>query len=658
MTEIERNMMLGMIDILNMASEAYYNSETPIMDDETYDMRLKDLQEFEKETGVIFSNSPTINVGAKTLSNLPKVEHNHKMLSLDKCHSTDEIINFSKGKELVASIKLDGMTASLLYEDGIFVRGESRGDGYVGVDITEHVKKFKNVPLKINKKGTYIVDGECIITNEDFAEVNKDNEFKNSRNLVSGTLNSLDTSLVVKRKISFIVWDVIEGGNSNNIKDNLNEAMELNFNVVPHWLTNNLDPKKLQGTLDYIFDVATDDGLPCDGIVFKFNDIEYGKSLGYVEHHFKNGIAYKRKDEECKTELLDIEWGCGKTGILTPIAIFKPVELEGTTVERASLSNISIMEETLGIPFKGEEVFISKRNMIIPKVERANKLLFPPLENRIPILDKCPICKGKTEIKKDNESKVLMCTNPNCKGKLLGKLTHFVSKNAMNIDGLSEATLEKFINLGWVESFEEIYELKDRFGYDIAKLEGFGKKSVDKLFDAIELSKHTTLDRFIYALSIPLIGRSASKTIAKYFDYDFNKFVKETMNPYELFNWKLLEDFGDAMHDEMYMYLENNKGLIIELASYLTFEKPQSTSNSNKLKDKTFCITGSLIYFSNRDDAKEKIESLGGKVSGSVSKKTDYLVCNDNNSTSSKIKKAKELGITIISEVELAEMLK
>ena len=656
MNQIEKEMMLGMISILNEANYAYYNSDNPIMSDEQYDMRLKDLQEFEKETGIIFSNSPTINVGAKVLSDLPEVTHNHLMLSLEKCHTISEIVNFANGKELVASIKLDGMTASLLYENGNLVRAESRGNGYVGVDITEHVKKFKNVPLKINKTGTYIVDGECIITDEDFAEVNKNKEFKNSRNLVSGTLNSLDTSLVAKRRLKFFAWDVIDGGD-NSLKDNLNEAKELNFDVVPHWFATNLDSKNLQSNLDFVFDYASENGYPTDGIVFKFNDIEYGKSLGNTSHHFRNGIAYKRKDEECKTELLDIEWSCGKTGILTPVAIFKPVELEGTTVERASLSNVSIMEETLGIPFKGEEIFISKRNMIIPKVERANKLLFPPSENRMPIITECPICKGETEIRQDNDSKVLICTNPNCKGKLLGKLTHFVSKNAINVDGLSESTLEKFIELGWLNKFEDIFNLKDHYD-GMVKLDGFGKKSVDKLMNAIEASKHTTLDRFIYSLSIPLIGRSASKTISKYFNGDFNKFVEETTNPFEWFNWKLLEDFGDAMHDEMFMYLENNKDMIKELASYLTFEKPQTSSNSNNLSGKTFVITGSLIYFSNRDEAKEKIESLGGKVSGSVSKKTDYLVCNDDKSTSSKMKKAKEFGVKIISEVELAEMLK
>lgn len=658
MNKIELDIMKGMVSILNEASEAYYNTGNPIMSDEQFDMRLADLKQFEEETGFVLANSPTINVGAKVLTELKEVEHSHPMLSLDKCHTTDELIKFANNKELVASIKLDGLTVSLRYENGKLVSAETRGNGYVGSDITEHIKQFKNVPLKINKDGVYIIDGEAIITDDDFAEINKDGEYKNSRNLASGTLSVLDTSLVAKRRLRFFGWDVIEGGN-NSLFDNLHDAEELGFDIVPYWHTSNVNPKKLQGFIDFVFDYAKDDGLPCDGIVFKFKDIEYGKSLGATSHHFKNGIAYKRKDEVYETELLNIEFTMGKTGILTPTAVFKSVEIDGTTVEKASLHNISIMRELLcgdELPYVGQRVEVYKANQIIPQIKKG---YFDYNEARIliDIPSKCPICKGKTEIKKDNNSEVLVCTNPNCKGKLLGKLTHFVSKNAMNIDGLSEATLEKFINLGWVESLIEIYELKSRFGYDIAKLDGFGKKSVDKLFDAIESSKNTTLDRFIYALSIPLIGRSASKTIAKYFDYDFKKFYNEGL--FGKFDWTTLDDFGLAMNDSINTYAQEDKeDMIWGLAKYMNFEKPNTSSNSNSLVDKVFVITGSLNYFANRDEAKEKIESLGGKVSGSVSAKTSYLVNNNINSTSGKNKKAKELNIPIITELELVEMLK
>ena len=658
MNQLELDMMKGMVSILNEASEAYYNTGNPIMSDEQFDMRLEDLRQFEEETGFILANSPTQNVGAKVLTELKEIEHNHPMLSLEKCHTVEEIIKFANNKSLVASIKLDGLTVSIKYENGFLVSAETRGNGYVGSDITEHIKQFSNVPMKVNKEGVYIVDGEAIITDEDFIEVNKDGEYKNSRNLASGTLSVLDTSLVAKRRLRFVVWEIIKGGCNNNLKDNLVEASELGFDVVPHWIANNLDPKKLQGTLDYIFDYASEEGLPNDGVVFKFDDIEYGKTLGQTSHHFKNGIAYKRKDKVYETRLLDIEWTMGRTGILTPTAIFEPVEIDGTTVERASLHNVSVMYDLYPKSWhNGLVVSVYKANQIIPqiskvepKIQCCGKRLDPPLI--------CPICHKETEIKQDNNSKVLVCTNPNCKGKLLGKLTHFVSKNAMNIDGMSESTLEKFINLGWIESFAEIYELKERFGYDITKLDGFGKKSVDKLFDAVEASKYTTLDRFIYSLSIPLIGRSASKDIAKYCDYSIEKFRDTMRFNYDYNNFINISGFGIEMCKSLSEWWKENENVFIELSKIFTFEKPNTTSNSNNLSNKVFVITGKLGKFNNRDEAKEKIENLGGKVSGSVSAKTSYLVNNDVASTSGKNKKAKELNIPIISEDELIEMLK
>ena len=655
MNTVERQIMLGMIDILNHASEAYYAGK-PIMTDVQFDARLEDLKQFEKETGVIYSNSPTINVGAKVLSNLPEVEHNHLMLSLEKCHTPQEVVDFSNGKELVASIKLDGMTVSLLYKDGILVRGESRGNGYIGNDITEHIKRFLNVPLKIDKKGLYIVDGEAVILDDDFTEINKNNEYKNSRNLIAGTLSSLDTSVVSQRKAKFIAWDVIEGGNSNNLVDNLQEAANLGFDIVPFWRVNNFKTNTLQGGIDYVFNYAAENGYPTDGIVFKFNDIEYGKSLGATSHHFKNGIAYKRKDDAYKTKLVDIDWTVGKTGTITPTAVFEPVEISGTTIERASVHNVSILTK-LDLHI-GDIIEVAKCNEIIPQVKRNvsadERTALGKESDYIISPSTCPICGGATEIRQDNESKVLVCTNDNCKGKLLGKLTHFVSKNAMDIDGTSEATLEKFIELGWLNDFKDIYHLKDYYD-EMVKLDGFGETSVNKLLNAIETSKNTTLDRFIYALSIPLIGRSASKTIAKYFDGDFERFYTECC--ISEFNFSILDDFGETMNESIHNYLENNFIKIGILARYVNIEKPQTISNSNNLEGKIFCITGSLEHFANRDEAKEKIELAGGKVSGSVSTKTSYLVNNDIASTSGKNKKAKELNIPIINEEELIKML-
>lgn len=652
MNPIEKDMMLGMISILNQASQAYY-SGNPIMTDAQFDTRLEDLKQLEKETGIVFSNSPTINVGAKILTELNEVTHSVPMLSLEKCHTVEELIKFANNKELVASIKLDGLTCRLTYENGVLVRGETRGNGYVGNDVTEHIKRFKNVPLRIDKQGTYIIDGECIITDEDFAEINQNGEFKNSRNLAAGTLSVLDTSLVAKRKLSFYAWDVIEGGVANKLKDNLNEAKTLDFDVVPSWVATNLDPKNLQDNIDYVFEFAADEGLPNDGIVFKFNDIEYGKSLGATSHHFKNGIAYKRKDDVCETILKDIEWSCGKTGILTPVAIFEAVELEGTTVERASLHNISIMYDLYPRSWhSGLMVSVKKCNQIIPQISKV-EFRESPCPKRLDPPHICPVCGGNTEIKQDNDSKVLVCTNDNCKGKLLGKLTHFVSKNAMDIEGLSEATLEKFIELGWLNSFEDIYNLKDH-SVEMMNLEGFGETSVNKLLNAIEASKNTTIDRFIYALSIPLIGKSASKTISKYFNGDFERFYDECC--FTEFDFTVLDDFGETMNESVNKYLKDNAVMIRELAKYMEFEKPQVITNNANLSGLTFVITGSLNHFANRDEVKEKIEVAGGKVSGSVSTKTDYLMCNEE-SSSSKYKKAQSLGIKTINEEELIRML-
>lgn len=653
MNEVEKNMMKGMVSILNLASEAYYNGKEPIMSDEQFDMRLEDLRKFEEETGFVFSSSPTRCVGAKVLTELNEIEHTHYMLSLEKCHTIDELIKFANDKELVASIKLDGLTVSLTYVDGVFKRAETRGNGYVGSDITEHVMQFLNVPLKINKEGTYIIDGEAIITDEDFAEVNKDGEYKNSRNLASGTLSVLDTSLVAKRRLKFFTWDVISTS-SNSLRDNLNEAKELGFDVVPNWLATNLNPKNLQSNLDYIFDYAKDEGLPCDGIVFKFNDIEYGKSLGATSHHFKNGIAYKAKDDVYETELLDIEWTMGKTGILTPTAVFKTVEIDGTEVSRASVHNISILTK-LDLHI-GDKIETYKANMIIPQVKRNvsadERMALGKELDYIVIPSICPICGGETEIKQDNDSKVLVCTNPNCKGKLLGKLTHFVSKNAMNIDGMSEATLEKFIELGWLNSFEDIFNLKDHYD-EMMNLDGFGEKSVKNLLDAIEASRNTTLDKFIYSLSIPDVGRSTAKTIASRFR-SFKDFIVRALD----FDWEELDGIGSQTAEKISNFIQNYGNEIKEIAKELDIADTEEVVVSDSLSGKTFVITGSLNHFTNRDEAKEKIESLGGKVSGSVSAKTNFLVNNDVNSTSGKNKKAKELGVKIISEDELIEMTK
>lgn len=660
MNSIERDMMIGMINILNEAAEAYYNTGNPIMSDEMFDMRLEDLRRFEEETDFVFSNSPTQRVGAKVLTELNEVTHVSPMLSLDKCHNINELLKFINNKETIASIKLDGLTCRLTYENGLLVRAETRGNGIIGSDITEHVKQFLNVPMRINKDNAYILDGEAIILDEDFVEINKNNEYKNSRNLASGSLAVLDTSLVAKRRLRFYGWNVVYGG-GNSLKDNLVEAKELGFDIVPYWFnpntSNALNPKNLQGNIDYVFEYARDSGYPHDGIVFKFNDIEYGKSLGSTNHHFKDGIAYKPKDKTYRTKLLDVEWNCGKSGQLTPVAIFEPVDIDGSIVNRASLHNISVFED-LNLCID-DTIEIYKANMIIPQIKRnvsaEQRQYIEAIEApTIYIPEYCPICGCKTKIKQDNNSKVLVCTNENCKGKLLGKLTHYVSKNAMDIKGLSESTLEKFIELGWINDFKDIYLLKHH-ATEMVKFDGFGETSVKKLLNSIEKSRITTLDRFIYSLSIPLIGRSASKTIAEYFNYDFNGLL-DNFGFWKSFDWTTLDGFGKVMSDSMDKFITDNvTKYFVDLPGYLIFKKPETTSISNSLEGKVFCITGSLNCFTNRDEVKEKIESLGGKVSNTVNAKTDYLVCNEA-SDSSKYKKAQSLGVKIVNEDELIKM--
>lgn len=449
---------------LNKASEAYYNTGQPIMSDCEFDNKLEELRHWEEETGIILSNSPTHNVGAIVLDNIKEVTHKTPMLSLEKCHSVEEIVKFANNHNLVASVKLDGLTVRLTYKDGNLILAESRGNGTVGSDVTEHVKQFTNVPLHINKEGTYVIDGEALIKLDDFAEININREYKNSRNLAAGTLSSLDTSVVKDRKLSWYAWEVVEGSSVNEFQKQLLEAVDFGFEIVPNVLLsevkkdNNLydDNLAIDTCLHLIFDIADNNKLPQDGVVFKFDDVKYGKSLGNTSHHFRNGIAYKIFNDSVETTLRDIEWSGGKTGILTPVAIFDTVDIEGSEVSRASLHNISIMNEILGRSWRGQKIGVYKANMIIPAIRWAEQFDSSKFDDLvldvsyINIPDKCPICGQPTKIVKDNNSEVLVCTNDNCKGKLLGKLSHAVSRDALNVDGLSEATIEKFINLGWL----------------------------------------------------------------------------------------------------------------------------------------------------------------------------------------------------------------
>lgn len=676
MDEIER--MKELIHDLNRASDSYYGSGTTLMSDAEFDSKLLELKQLEEEANTVFPNSPVNRVGGAVLKSLIKVKHETPMLSLDKCHSVEEIKKFAAGHDIVASIKLDGISCRLIYQDGELIGAESRGNGTEGNDILQHVKQFMNVPLRINKKGKYVIDGEALIKLDDFEEINKNGEYKNSRNLTAGTLSSLDTSVVKDRKLSWYAWEVVEevdpilaiSNNDYEAHDSfyfrLLEAGKLGFSIVPCEVLGlkYYQNEELQCKIDNFISLAAAKHLPQDGVVFKFEDVEYGKSLGSTEHHNRNGIAFKVKNDSVETTLKDIEFTMGKTGILTPTAVFEPVEIEGSTVERASLHNISVMRELMPRPFRGQRIGVFKANLIIPQLRWAEEFISDGFEKDmeksfIHIPDKCPVCGEPTKIIKENDSEVLWCTNPECKGKLLGKLTHAVSRNALNIDGLSEATIQKFISLGWLNSIQDIYYLT-KYEKQMKNLDGFGSKSVSKLFQSIEKSRNTTLDRFLYALSIPLVGKTASKAIADAEDYNFENFMRDmTRTGAKLFS--SIPGIGDSITDSLDEYFNRECSNVWELGKEFTFETPKKVSlsiNSGKdLTGQTFVVTGSLKHFENRDVLKEKIESLGGKVSGSISKKVTALINNNVNSMSSKNTKAKSLGVKIMSEDEFLEYI-
>lgn len=668
---MDKNTIETRVEELNKASEAYYNTGQPVMSDAEFDNKLEELRQWEEETGIVLSNSPTHNVGATVLDNIKEVTHKTPMLSLEKCHSTKEIVKFANNHNLVASVKLDGLTVRLTYKDGDLVLAESRGNGTVGSDVTEHVKQFINVPLHINKEGTYIIDGEALIKLDDFAEINKNGEYKNSRNLAAGTLSSLDTSVVKDRKLSWYAWEVVDGSNVNEFQKQLFEAADLGFEIVPNVLLsevkkdNNLhdDNLTIDTCLRLIFNIADNNKLPQDGVVFKFDDVAYGKSLGNTSHHFRNGIAYKVFNDSVETTLRNIEWSSGKTGILTPVAIFDTIDIEGSKVSRASLHNVSVMNEILGRSWKGQKIGVYKANMIIPAIRWAEQFDSSKFDDLvldvsyINIPDKCPICGQPTKIVKDNNSEVLVCTNDNCKGKLLGKLTHAASKNALNIDGLSESTIEKFINLGWLNSIEDIYYLSVHKN-EMKTMDGFGKKSVEKLLASIEKSRNTSLERFLYALSIPLLGKSVSQDIAKACNQSLDTFIGALMDGGKN-AFTYIDGIGDALGKSIIGYWNKNGSKIIELSKEFYFETPNVVLDEipKTLQGKTFVVTGSVHHYKNRDELKADIVTHGGTVVGSVSSKTSYLINNDISSTSSKNQKAKSLNIPIISEKKFLSMI-
>lgn len=654
-------------NLLNHYRSEYYNNSNSEISNKEYDDLYDELLTLEKELGTSYANSPTQTVGYEVKSKLEKVRHSHPMLSLDKTKNIDDLQVFMGDNPCYLMHKLDGLTVLLTYGNGELIQAETRGDGEIGEIITHNARTFVNVPLQIPYKHRLEIEGEAIITYDNFekinAELNENERYKNPRNLVSGSVRQLDSNIAAKRHIEFIAWKVpyIEDmkefcsfTNTRLCEDDSNSFIfrkdiinQFGFDTAIGCTLVEDNKTNMDEIIEILKQVAKDARIPIDGLVITYNDIEYGLSLGSTGHHPKHSLAYKFYEDEEESIIRDVDWTMGKTGTLTPTAIFDPVELCGTEVSRASLHNVSILKKfQIGI---GDKVTVYKSNEIIPQI-RDN--LTKSNSYEIPV--SCPICGGKTTIVKDNDSEVLKCTNPYCKGKLLGRVSHFVSRKGMDIDGLSDETLSKFIELGWIKNLSDIYNLTCHFD-ELTKMEGFGIRSVAKLQKSIEKSKNVELAKFICALSIPSIGSSQSKELNKVFK-SWDDFEYAGFNNYDFTS---IDRFGEVLSQNirnwfMTMYSEDR---VYQIIRNIHFVRNSSDSKNINLSGLTFVITGSLNYFGNRDALKQKLESYGAKVSGSVSSKTSYLINNDRTSNSSKNLKAKEIGIPIITEKELLKMI-
>ena len=642
------NRMKELIEILNNASRLYYQYSTPIMTDFEYDKLYDELEKLEKETNTVLSNSPTQNVEPEAIDSLVKVEHPAPMLSLSKTKSISELASFLGNQEGLISWKLDGLTIVLTYKDGKLSSGVTRGNGIIGEVVTENVKKFKNIPLTIPYKGTLVVRGEAVIKYSDFNKMNEEldddsSQYKNPRNLCSGSVRQLDSKVTAKRNVNCIIFALIESEKKFKLKSEEFEWLKsLGFDIVEyHKVTsNNLEEQVL-----YFKNKINEYDIPSDGLVLLYNDIEYGKQLGTTAKYPKNAIAFKWQDETAETKLIDVDWLVSRTGLINPVAVFEPVELEGTIVSRASLHNVSILQGlSLGI---GDTILVYKANMIIPQI--ADNLT---QSNSLAIPNKCPVCNHEARIISSNDVKYLYCMNDFCPAKLVKRLSQFTSRNAMNIEGLSDAIINKLADEGLIKTYADIYNLK-RYKNDIISFEGFGEKSYDNLINSIEKSRNVKLANFIFALGIPDIGLSRAKLICKNYSNDINKIRNLTFE--EL---SKIDGIGEIIAKE-WIDTFNNEDFIKELELLLKEVNFTDTSidNNQPLKDLTFVITGSVNNFTNRDELVEYIESYGGKVVKAISNNVNYLINNDITSTSTKNTKAKELGIKIISENDLMSMI-
>lgn len=636
---------------LNEASKAYYQDAAEIMSNYEYDALYDELVELEKETGVVLASSPTVNVGYEVLSELPKERHEKPMLSLDKTKDVQALKEWIGGQNTILSWKLDGLTIVLTYQDGKLTKAVTRGNGEVGEVITNNAKVFKNVPLSIAYQGELVLRGEAVITYSDFLKINEeiedaDAKYKNPRNLCSGSVRQLNNEITAKRNVNFFAFSLVKADGveyENSHEKQMLWLKSQGFDIVEYKM---VTADTLEETIqDFASKIETND-FPSDGLVVIYDDIAYGESLGRTAKFPRNAMAFKWADEIRETVLKEIEWSPSRTGLINPVAIFEPVELEGTTVSRASVHNISVMEGLeLGI---GDMIEVYKANMIIPQIAQ-NKTR----SGLVPIPAECPTCGGATEIRQIADAKALYCTNPECQAKKIKSFTLFVSRDAMNMDGLSEATLEKFIAKGFIHEFADLFKL-ERFADEIKEMEGFGDKSCKNLLASVEKSRQTTLPRLIYALGIQNIGVANAKMLAKQYHYD----IEELKNASEE-ELSSIDGIGEVIAKSIAEYFRNEKFMEIlsNLLAEVTVEKPEENTNEQIFEGMNFVITGSVTHFANRNEVKAVIEARGGKVTGSVTSKTNYLINNDTTSNSSKNKKAKELNIPIISEENFLGML-
>lgn len=635
--------MKELVDILNRAAKAYYAEDREIMSNHEYDALYDELTALEQDTGIVLANSPTVSVGYESVDELPKDQHEVPMLSLDKTKNREELREWLQGNPAILSWKLDGLTVVLTYQEGKLAKAVTRGNGEIGEVVTNNARTFKNIPLTIPHTGELVVRGEAVITYSDFERMNAEIEdgemkYKNPRNLCSGSVRQLNNEITAKRNVRFYAYSLIraEEDFQNSQEEQFKFLRQQGFEVVEHYL---VTEENILETVERFEKKIDGYDIPSDGLVLSYEDIAYGQSLGRTAKFPRHSIAFKWADELRETTLKEIEWSASRTGLINPVAIFEPVELEGTTVSRASVHNISIVKSLrLGI---GDRITVYKANMIIPQIAK-NLTGSDTLE----IPDICPVCGGRTEIRAVNEVQSLYCTNENCAAKRIKSFTLFVSRDAMNIDGLSEATLEKLIDRGFVKEFADLFHL-EQYREEIAQMEGFGEKSCQNLLDSIEQARNTTLPRVIYGLGIANIGVANAKMLCRYLDYDL-----ERMQEADRETLSAIDGVGDVIASAFVDYMEDkeNKARLERLMEELHVEIPQVEEGSQTLAGMNFVITGSLTHFGSRSDLKDIIEQKGGKVTGSVTGKTTCLVNNDIASASSKNKKAKELGVPILSE--------